>query len=512
MAIWLLLTVVLCTPAGGDEYGPMNYRCPLDGTEFAAMTRFTSSWGLEDDEGLGMEVLVCPTCGYANRPRGFHGGLRDDPKHPPLTKDQIAAVRKALAGWRPPAPPRGMFPLERVVAAEFCIRAIDAHPESLAALFWVAARMADHEGEDELADAYRRKGVAACTRGIGDKTLDKDLRHWLEYRRARTFRELGEKAKALALLEGLLVSIKRTIDEVYGELGRLGELEFDEERKTPKDAARLKELRAAIKREYRRTDDLEGTQRTAQHTAARWRAERDTATALKTPLAAEDTAPAAVSTRPAKVAPATAPASRPDDATLVQQARRALDGVGAEGDGPYEAIKHLHSLRLVRTPAATALLRRALAHPHEWVRARAIAMLVRRRDPAGKEALIRRVWPDRAGMHDVFNWSWAASDLLEQVRPADFEPLRRIVEGWDERVAEAKQAEPTWLPAWLVVAMVRADPQRGLPLYDGIIARKAKPQTWVTGKAPPHASTAHTASSSSPRPRICTTAPASVPH
>jgi hypothetical protein len=99
LALLLVTKQTLCFVTEGDEKKQVAVTCPVDGNKFSAVeVLFTNQWGGKDADGcphafkttpLESAVWVCPSCGYAARPKEFERKLGEED-------------RRALAGGLKP--------------------------------------------------------------------------------------------------------------------------------------------------------------------------------------------------------------------------------------------------------------------------------------------------------------------------------------------------------------------------------------------------------------------------
>ncbi|HQL72148.1 MAG TPA: hypothetical protein PLD58_03150 [Phycisphaerae bacterium] len=165
---WFVAGVLAATAlqAWATNEGGERIVCPACKQPFEFIFIGSTSFGGSDQElrprTLGediqrMRINACPRCHYAGLGGMFQG--RDVPRG-----ETMEAVRAALAREGRSLPAGPLWPLEKVAAAEICLRACKGGPEELLDLYMLGAWLADDAGEDALASGYRDKALRACAR------------------------------------------------------------------------------------------------------------------------------------------------------------------------------------------------------------------------------------------------------------------------------------------------------------------------------------------------------------
>ncbi|MCL2640539.1 MAG: DUF2225 domain-containing protein, partial [Phycisphaerales bacterium] len=157
------ICLALCLEVRATTVGGMSLTCPACAEKFSSTFIGSSSSFGEDDEGrpisLGEDTQkyrlhACPKCHYS----GFGGDFKgeDVPKG-----QQLADIRAVLAREGKAFPTGALWPLERAVVAEICMRAAKAEPWKIENLCMLGAWLADDAGEDALAAQWRDKALLA---------------------------------------------------------------------------------------------------------------------------------------------------------------------------------------------------------------------------------------------------------------------------------------------------------------------------------------------------------------
>ncbi len=165
---WFVAGVLAATglQAWATNEGGERIVCPACKQPFEFIFIGSTSFGGSDQElrprTLGedvqrMRINACPRCHYAGLGWMFQG--QDVPRG-----ETMEAVRAALAREGRSLPAGPLWPLEKVAAAEICLRACKGGAEELLDLYMLGAWLADDAGEDALASGYRDKALRACAR------------------------------------------------------------------------------------------------------------------------------------------------------------------------------------------------------------------------------------------------------------------------------------------------------------------------------------------------------------
>jgi len=182
------------TPSGADEGRTVTY------------------WNAVADS-----VFDCPHCHYAGELTVFK--IKDceankyykDSKLDLPNAEQVKAIRTMLAKRKDLYSGKRLYPVERFVLAEQCLKLQTFLPQAILDMSLMCAWMCDDAGQDAMAVKYRKQAIAACVETLQDKSLSYDKTVRLRKLRWVLTSNIGQCDRALVGLTKLLADVWKNV-------------------------------------------------------------------------------------------------------------------------------------------------------------------------------------------------------------------------------------------------------------------------------------------------------------